>query len=728
MDLYTIRRELMSGKTIYDLPLRVTYYSRVSTEKDEQKNSLDNQEIYYKNKILDTPMWTLVDGYSDRGITGTSTKKRKDFNEMISDGLNDMYDLILTKEVCRFARNTLDTLQLTRSLLAKGKGVYFELDNINTLEQEGELRLTIMASLAQDESRRISERVKFGFKRSIEKGRVLGNNAIWGYEKDNCKLKMNEDEAKIVKRIYEIYASGDIGIRKVGKKLEEEGILTKKGETFAYSTIKNILTNPKYKGCYCGKKTEVIDFMSKERIEIPKEEWITYKAEENIVPQIVNDDIWQKCNEIMEKRSNKYTGTGDRWNNQYQYSNLLICTNDGKKFWRRKHRPTAKEEFWICSEYAKNGLKNCNNHTYIGTEELNSILSEFFSELLEKKSMILKEMLKANSRLDKKDFKLEKNIKKYSVFARVTPEHKVRIVNAWQKNGEVVAMTGDGVNDSPALKKADIGCAMGIVGTDVAKEAADVILTDDNFATVVSAVEEGRRIYDNILKVIQFLLSSNVGEIIVLFFATLLTPLFSKWFGITDINSLEILLPIHILWINLVTDSLPALALAFDPANRDIMERKPVKPGKGVFTKGMTWRVIYQGVMIGGLTLAAFMIGLGTTKTPINGLTLDQSKIEVGQTMAFVTLALSELTHVFNVRNNRRSIFKTGIFNNMKLIGAVVASALLVFVILLIPGLREIFSIPVLPTENIIELVCLVLAPIAIVEIFKIFKINGGED
>lgn len=323
---------------------------------------------------------------------------------------------------------------------------------------------------------------------------------------------------------------------------------------------------------------------------------------------------------------------------------------------------------------------------------------------------------------------LEKRVKNIRVYARVSPEHKVRIVKAWQANGEVVAMTGDGVNDAPALKTADIGCAMGMVGTDVAKEAADVILTDDNFATVVSAVEEGRRIYDNILKVIQFLLSSNVGEIIVLFFATLLTPLFSKWFGITDINSLEILLPIHILWINLVTDSLPALALAFDPANRDIMERKPVKPGKGVFTKGMTWRVIYQGMMIGGLTLAAFMIGLGTTKTPINGLTLDQSKIEVGQTMAFVTLALSELTHVFNVRNNRRSIFKTGIFNNMKLIGAVVASALLVFVILLIPGLREIFSIPVLPTENIIELVCLVLAPIAIVEIFKIFKINGGED
>ena len=325
------------------------------------------------------------------------------------------------------------------------------------------------------------------------------------------------------------------------------------------------------------------------------------------------------------------------------------------------------------------------------------------------------------------DEDLQKNVRHYSVYARVSPEHKVRIVKAWQKNGEIVAMTGDGVNDSPALKTADIGCAMGVVGTDVAKEAAEVILTDDNFATIVSAVEEGRRIYDNILKVIQFLLSSNVGEIIVLLLATLCTPLFAKWFGITDISNLEILLPIHILWINLVTDSLPALALAFDPANSDIMERKPVKPGKGVFTKGMTWRVIYQGIMIGGLTLAAFMIGLGTTKTPINGLTLDQFKIEVGQTMAFVTLALSELTHVFNVRNNRKSIFKTGIFNNMKLIGAVVISALLVFVILWIPGLREIFSIPVLPTENIVELVCLVLAPIVIVEIFKLFKINGDE-
>ena len=299
------------------------------------------------------------------------------------------------------------------------------------------------------------------------------------------------------------------------------------------------------------------------------------------------------------------------------------------------------------------------------------------------------------------DEDLAKNIRKYSVYARVSPEHKVRIVRAWQKNGEIVAMTGDGVNDAPALKKADIGCAMGMVGTDVAKEAADVILTDDNFATVVSAVEEGRRIYDNILKAIQFLLSSNVGEIIVLFVAILITPLLSKAFGI-DIKLIEPLLPIHILWVNLVTDSLPALALAVDPAEKDVMTRKPLKPGKGIFTKGMTWRIVYQGIMIGLLTLAAFCIGLATPESSLpevynnEGVRLsnEEVKVEIGQTMAFTVLALSELVHVFNIRNNKKSIFKTGIFNNSKLILAIAVSAALMFVILLIPSLRQIFSIP----------------------------------
>ena len=320
------------------------------------------------------------------------------------------------------------------------------------------------------------------------------------------------------------------------------------------------------------------------------------------------------------------------------------------------------------------------------------------------------------------DEELIRNVRKYSVYARVSPEHKVRIVKASQANGEIVAMTGDGVNDAPSLKIADIGCAMGVVGTDVAKEAADVILTDDNFATVVSAVEEGRRIYDNILKAIQFLLSSNIGEIVVLFLAILITPLLSKQFGV-DITLIETLLPIHILWINLVKDSLPALALAVDPAADNVMKIKPLKnTKKGIFTKGMTWRIVYQGLMIGLLTLTAFIIGLSTPDVS------QEEKVKIGQTMAFYVLALSELVHVFNIRDNKRSIFKTGIFNNSKLILATVVSASLMFVILFTQGLRDIFGLVMLPAMHVFETVMLVLAPVIIVEIFKLLKINTTKD
>ena len=326
------------------------------------------------------------------------------------------------------------------------------------------------------------------------------------------------------------------------------------------------------------------------------------------------------------------------------------------------------------------------------------------------------------------DEDLTKNIRKYSVYARVSPEHKVRIVKAWQANGEIVAMTGDGVNDAPALKTADIGCAMGIVGTDVSKEAADVILTDDNFATIVSSVEEGRRIYDNILKAIQFLLSSNVGEVITLFVAILITPLLGNLFGI-DINLIVPLLPIHILWINLVTDSLPALALAVDPPQKDVMDRKPNK-NKSVFTKGMIWRIVDQGILIGVITIVAFIVGLATPDENlpvIEELTNEEIKVEIGQTMAFCVLAFSQLVHVFNVRDNKTSIFKTGIFSNKQLILAVLASAALMLGILLIPALRHVFSIPVLPVGNILEIVVLSLMPLIVVELFKLIKINTSK-
>ena len=182
------------------------------------------------------------------------------------------------------------------------------------------------------------------------------------------------------------------------------------------------------------------------------------------------------------------------------------------------------------------------------------------------------------------------------------------------------------------------------------------------------------------------------------------------------------------MWVNLVTDSLPALALAFDPADKEIMKRKPLKPSKGVFTKGMTYRVVYQGIMVGLLTLAAFIIGMATTKTPIEGLTLDESKVEVGQTMAFITLSVGELAHVFNVRNNKKTIFSKELFNNKKLLINTGISLVLVLVILFIPALRHIFSIPLLPKDNIIELIILVLMPIVIVEILKILKINTFKD
>lgn len=331
------------------------------------------------------------------------------------------------------------------------------------------------------------------------------------------------------------------------------------------------------------------------------------------------------------------------------------------------------------------------------------------------------------------DEELKENVKRYSVYARVSPEHKVRIVKAWQSYGEIVAMTGDGVNDAPALKTADIGCAMGIVGTDVAKEAADVILTDDNFATIVDSVEEGRRIYNNILKVIRFLISSNIGEIAVLFLSILITPWLSAKFNI-DISLIEIFLVTQLLWINLVTDSLPALALSVDPADSDVMNKQPNR-ANGIFTKGMTWRIIYQGLTIGIVTLIAFICGLASSDSTIMSiqskyphLSIPELKVEIGQTMAFIVIAFSELVHVFNIRNNNKSIFKTGIGGNKWLFIANGVASVLMLIVLLIPGLQQLFGIIMLPIDKLVECIILIFIPVIIVEIMKLLKINTSKD
>ena len=294
---------------------------------------------------------------------------------------------------------------------------------------------------------------------------------------------------------------------------------------------------------------------------------------------------------------------------------------------------------------------------------------------------------------------LEKNIKEYSVFARVTPEHKVRIVKAWQRNCAVVAMTGDGVNDSPALKNADIGIAMGKNGTDVAKNAADIILTDDNFVTIVEAVKQGRNIYDNIKKAIHFLIATNIGEIVTIFMGLVL--------GLKSP-----LLAIQLLWINLVTDSLPAIALGLENPEKDIMNRKPVNSKKGIFADGLWNKIIVEGIMIGVLTLVAFSIG-----NKYYGL-------EVGRTMAFLSIGFLELVHSFNVKNEK-SIFEAGLFENKYLLGSFVLGIFIQGIVVVIPALANIFEVVPLNLTQWIITIAISLLPIPVIELQK--KMDFGS-
>lgn len=292
------------------------------------------------------------------------------------------------------------------------------------------------------------------------------------------------------------------------------------------------------------------------------------------------------------------------------------------------------------------------------------------------------------------DEEFENKISHYAVYARVQPEHKVRIVNAWKKHGKITAMTGDGVNDAPALKSADIGVGMGITGTDVTKNVSDMVLADDNFASIVYAVEEGRRIYDNIRKAIQFLLSSNLSEVIALFVATIMNfRLFS---------------PIHILWINLITDTFPAIALGMEEAETDIMKKAPRSAKEGIFSNGLGISVIYQGIAIALLTLISFWIGNG------------QSQI-TGMTMAFLTMSTCEVFQSLNLRSRTKSIFKLK-SHNKYLIGAMVLSFVLTLFVIYLPGINTLFKLTALSAGNFFIAVALALIIIPAVEIVKLVQ------
>lgn len=303
---------------------------------------------------------------------------------------------------------------------------------------------------------------------------------------------------------------------------------------------------------------------------------------------------------------------------------------------------------------------------------------------------------------DMDDTELERRIGDYSVYARVQPEHKVRIVDAWQRRGMIVAMTGDGVNDAPSIKRADIGIGMGITGTDVTKNVADMVLADDNFATIVTAVEEGRRIYDNLRKSIQFLLASNLSEVLSIFTATML--------------SFTILEPVHILWINLITDTFPALALGVEPAEDDLMNRPPRSAKEGIFADGLGFGVAYQGVLITLVTLAAYFIG-----HYMESGAWEITRSADGMTMAFLTLSMAEIFHSYNMRSQRQSIFRLGHFNRA-LFGAALASLALTTAVIYIPFLSQAFSFqPISPAEYAVA-VALAIVVIPVVEFVKFIQ------
>lgn len=396
LNLYSIRNMLSQGKKLTCLPLRVTYYARVSTDRDEQLNSLENQVMYFENYIKSQDNWIFVEGYVDEGISGTSVKRRDNFLKMINDAKKGMFNLILTKEISRFSRNTVDSIQYTGELLSYGVGVYFLNDNINTFETDSELRLTIMSSIAQDEIRKLSERVRFGYKRSIEKGVVPGNDNFYGYKKNKGKLEIVEEEVELIRLIFNEYSKEKMGTGKLGHYLYNEyNIVSKTNKPLAGTVIGRIIRNPKYKGYFCAHKETTVDYHSKKRIRFKPDEWIVYKDNETC-PPIVSEELWDKCNEILNKNSTKHK-THTRTDMRYALSGKIKCYHDGATFIKGgyKNKRTGKiSKYWGCSNYRKYGKEKVNgcNTGVIHYKELLDIFKEVVKCFLDKENEIMKEI------------------------------------------------------------------------------------------------------------------------------------------------------------------------------------------------------------------------------------------------------------------------------------------------------------------------------------------------
>ena len=375
MDIHSVRL-LLKTKSIYDIPLRVTYYARVSSESDEQLNSLSNQITYYEDFIKRNKNWTFVPGYIDEGLSGISTRKRENFNRMIEESAEDQFDLVITKEISRFARNTLDSIQFTRQLLKHGVGVYFQNDNINTLDEDSELRLSIMSSIAQDELRKLSSRVKFGHQQAIKDGVVLGNSRIFGYIKEGGRLVIDEEQAKMVRELFELYATDAYSMKQIETNFWEKGYRNHNGKKIAHTTMSNMIANPKYKGYYVGNKVKVIDMFTKKRKFLPPEEWVMFKDESGeIVPAIVSEELWDAANAILKRRSDDVKSRQGICNHANLLTGKLYCTHCGAAYYRRESTDKSgnKNSRWVCSGKIKNGADSCPSFA-IYEEEIKPLL------------------------------------------------------------------------------------------------------------------------------------------------------------------------------------------------------------------------------------------------------------------------------------------------------------------------------------------------------------------
>ena len=401
MDIHSVR-QMLKTKSIYDIPLRVTYYARVSSESDEQLNSLGNQINYYDDLIKRNRNWTFVPGYIDEGLSGISTKKRENFNRMIEDARDDKFDLVITKEISRFARNTLDSIQYTRQLLSSGVGVFFQNDNINTLDEDSELRLSIMSSIAQDELRKLSSRVKFGHQQAIKDKVVLGNSRIFGYVKDGGRLVIDEEQAEMVRELFELYASGQYSMKQIETIFWQKGYRNHNGNKIAHTTMSNMIANPKYKGYYVGNKVRVIDMFSKKQKFLPPEEWVMFKDETGqIVPAIVSEDLWDRANEVLKRRSDDVKSRQGICNHANLLTGKLFCTHCGAAYYRRESKDKAgnKNSKWVCSGKIKNGADSCPSFP-IYEEEIKPLLFEVFQETEVNVNALIEEYMEMYRSLD----------------------------------------------------------------------------------------------------------------------------------------------------------------------------------------------------------------------------------------------------------------------------------------------------------------------------------------